>query len=60
MDNVLKMLILVDHESNSDEKINNFTVQTGEAASVLLVINKFINKRLLWLFSKTSLCIYKK
>lgn len=39
MDIVFKMMMLVDHESNSDKKINKFTVQTGEDVSGSLVYN---------------------
>ena len=31
--------MLIDHESNTDEKINNFILQAGEAASRSLVFN---------------------
>ena len=39
MDVVFKAIMLSDHESNSDEKINNCVVQAGEAASDSLVYN---------------------
>ena len=38
MDVVLLISMLLEHERNLDEKINNFVVQAGEAASWPLVL----------------------
>ena len=40
--NDIEMIMLSDQGSISDDKINNNVIQAGEAASALLVINRFM------------------
>ena len=39
------MIVLLDHESNSDEKINNCVVHADEAASGSLIYTEYYNNK---------------